>query len=372
MSVDCLSTSINVNHQVFKRFPTYAKNIVQLHKWKISPPEYLMVDIKCDGDPTTPANGVGWMIVYGIPGTYNDVPSSILDRAFSLTWGSMLMETTLDMNYLPLRNVPSPKGNSHAATKEYVDSSGLISMLENATAVFVDSYIQEHAECLYSVEREQKTEVIFSPARDISTLFDKTLSGLNALQNGASTRPKLSTAKNARRFFFNFDGDDRLISNVNLNAERGKRDAVHAFILFRLRTHNTGSHPQFRNGLFGHDNGGWDKFVCFHKTNHNLLIGGTVNNSDSAFSVSSDFKRFENKSKSKRIEQMVLPFSSLGRFGRSWTKFSLGEWKKAENFSSKTKIRSDSNGSWRSQCGRYCWFGWKHSTFYCLQKLGYV
>ena len=42
VSSDCRSTSINVNHQTMKNFPTYCKNLVQLHKWKISPPEYLL------------------------------------------------------------------------------------------------------------------------------------------------------------------------------------------------------------------------------------------------------------------------------------------------------------------------------------------
>ena len=58
-SIDCLSTSINVNHQTMKNFPTYCKNLVQLHKWKISTPEYLMVDIKCDGTSSSPTNGTG-------------------------------------------------------------------------------------------------------------------------------------------------------------------------------------------------------------------------------------------------------------------------------------------------------------------------
>ena len=93
VSVDCLSTSINVNHQVFKKFGSYYKNIIQLHKWKISPPEYLMVDIKCDGDSSSPANGVGWMIVYGISGTHNDVPSSVFDTPFVLEEQKMVLQT---------------------------------------------------------------------------------------------------------------------------------------------------------------------------------------------------------------------------------------------------------------------------------------
>ena len=33
VSVDCRSTPLNVNKQIFKKFSTYVKNIVQIHKW---------------------------------------------------------------------------------------------------------------------------------------------------------------------------------------------------------------------------------------------------------------------------------------------------------------------------------------------------
>ena len=112
VSVDCLSTSINVNHQVFKKLPTYCKNFVQLQKWKISPPEYRMVDIKCDGDSSSPANGTGWMIVYGIEGTHNDVPSGVFDRPFLIYRGNMFKEVEIDMNYQALWNLPSPSGKT--------------------------------------------------------------------------------------------------------------------------------------------------------------------------------------------------------------------------------------------------------------------
>ena len=121
VSIDCLSTSINVNHQTMKNFPTFCKNLVQLHKWKICSPEYLMVDIKCDGTSSSPTNGTGWMIVYGISGTHNDVPSAVFDRPFVIQQGNMLMETGIDMSYQILKNLPDPTGDFQAARKKYVD-----------------------------------------------------------------------------------------------------------------------------------------------------------------------------------------------------------------------------------------------------------
>ena len=329
VSVNCLSTSINVNHQVFKKTPTYCKNLVQLHKWKISPPEYLMVDIKCDGTSSSPADGTGWMVVYGIEGTHTDVPLSVFDRPFLIHRGDMFMEVDLDMNSQSLTNLPTQTDKSDAATKEYVDKevklgrimkgdinmnankisnvayptlnadaatkgyvdvAGIFSILNSATAAYVHGYIKQNAECLYFCERGIPTETRFTPStRAISTLFDQTLSGLNATQSIVARRPKLSTGKNAKRFFFTFDGVvDRMISNIDLNPASGADDIVHVFILFRLKSHS-GPDSHFRNGLFGHDNQGWDKFVAYKPTTNNLIISG-VHGTNNVEVTSSDWQ----------------------------------------------------------------------------------
>ena len=214
-----------------------------------------MVDIKCDGTSSSPTNGTGWMVVYGIEGTHNDVPSAVFDRPFVIHRGSILMEIPLDMNYQILRNLPDPTADfqaarkkyvddktaekldhsggqmlgdidmnankitnlayptnsADAATKQYVDIAGLFSILNSATATYVDRYIKQNAECLYSCERELPSEARITPStRTISTLFDQTLFGLNATQSVVARRPKLSTGKNAKRYYFTFDGVDDL------------------------------------------------------------------------------------------------------------------------------------------------------------------
>ena len=277
VSVDCRSTPLNVNKQIFKKFPTYVKNIVQIHKWQMTTPDYLMIDLKSKGGAATPAQGNGRLIVYGIEGTHNDVSSSVLDTPFLIQNGSMVMQVPLAMANQAIKNLPWPTGSEQAATKSYVDTSGIYSILNHATATYVDGYIKENAECLYSVERGTKEEVIITASsRAILRLYDKTLSGLIATQSVLSRRPILSTTKNAKRFYFTFDGNKRMTSNINLNPGGGN-DIVHIFILFRMAT-MAGSNQYFRNGLFGHDNGGWDKFVAFNpKNNNNLLISGTTN-----------------------------------------------------------------------------------------------
>ena len=111
VSVDCRSTPLNVNKQIFKKFPTYVKNIVQIHKWQMATPDYLMIDLKSKGGEATPTRGDGRLIVYGITGTHNDVSSSVLDTPYVVENGKMVMETDLDMNGKRLLNY-NPKSKA--------------------------------------------------------------------------------------------------------------------------------------------------------------------------------------------------------------------------------------------------------------------
>ena len=111
VSVDCRSTPLNVNKQIFKKFPTYVKNIVQIHKWQMATPDYLMIDLKSKGGPATPTRGDGRLIVYGITGTHNDVSSSVLDTPYVVENGKMVMETDLDLNGKSLLNY-NPKSKT--------------------------------------------------------------------------------------------------------------------------------------------------------------------------------------------------------------------------------------------------------------------
>ena len=65
-----------------------------------------------------------------------------------------------------------------------------------------------------------------------------------------------------------------MLSNINLNPGSGQDDIVNVFIVYRINSF-TGSYA-VRNGLFGHDDGGYDKFVAFSPTGE-LLISGTTN-----------------------------------------------------------------------------------------------
>ena len=49
VSVNVVSASLNVGKQTTKKLPNYSRSIVHLHKWRISPPEYIYLDLKWQG-----------------------------------------------------------------------------------------------------------------------------------------------------------------------------------------------------------------------------------------------------------------------------------------------------------------------------------
>ena len=98
VSVNVVSASLNVGKQTTKKLPNYSRSIVHLHKWRISPPEYIFLDLKWQGTPWDLSKGGAKLIVYGIAGSHDDVPSDVFDAPFAFEGRKMVMETDLDLN----------------------------------------------------------------------------------------------------------------------------------------------------------------------------------------------------------------------------------------------------------------------------------
>ena len=63
-----------------------------------------------------------------------------------------------------------------------------------------------------------------------------------------------------------------MISNSNINPISGKKDIVNAFIVYKLNSVPSSGSDWLKSGLFGHDNGNYDKFVAFSNPNTRELI----------------------------------------------------------------------------------------------------
>ena len=92
VTVSVVSASLNIGQQSTKLFPKYSRSIVHLHKYDITHSEYIYVDIA-----SSPAQGVGHLIVNGIEVKQNDVDSDVYDAFYVVEKGKMVMQTDLDI-----------------------------------------------------------------------------------------------------------------------------------------------------------------------------------------------------------------------------------------------------------------------------------
>ena len=98
LSVSVVSTSLNIGQQSTKLFVNYSRSIVHLHKWNITPPEYIYIDMHCQGTASSSTQGVGYLIVYGVKGSQSNVDSDVYDTLYVVENGKMVMQTDLSLN----------------------------------------------------------------------------------------------------------------------------------------------------------------------------------------------------------------------------------------------------------------------------------
>ena len=144
--------------------------------------------------------------------------------------------------------------------------------------LYINEYLNLYAECLYKVDRASVHEVGMLPDRRVQTLYDQTLSELNATQATTANQPILCTSaqRHKKRYYITFSKtrQDRMISNIDLSPVQGQSNIVNIFMVYPLKTCD-GSYWTC-NGLFGHDDGGHDKFVSFGANSGDLVVSGTT------------------------------------------------------------------------------------------------
>ena len=109
VNLNAVSTALNVNRQATKVFANYSRSIIHMHKWRISPPEYLMLDLKWQGKADDASPGDAHLVIYGVKEFQPDVESAVFDSPFAIENGVMVMETDLDLNGKRLLNYPKSK-----------------------------------------------------------------------------------------------------------------------------------------------------------------------------------------------------------------------------------------------------------------------
>ena len=277
LSVAVQGTTISISNYTTKTFENYTKTVINFHRWGSSPPQFIYLDLH--GTVTFPSLlTIGHLIVYGVKETISNVDPSVYDTAFAIENGKMVMETKLDMKNHKIINLDDPLNEGDACNKRSLNilETKFNNFASNLSeTLFWESY--QLADCLYKIERGIPSEVTFdNSTREVSHLFDQSLKENDATQATKANRPILCTKaeKINYRYYLQFNGNKRMLSNINLNPGSGQADIVNIFIVYRLNSY-TGPHG-LRNGLFGHDDGaGYDKFVAF-SPNKSMIIAGTT------------------------------------------------------------------------------------------------
>ena len=144
LSVSVVSTSLNIGQQSTKLFVNYSRSIVHLHKWNITPPEYIYIDMHCQGTASSSTQGVGYLIVYGVKGSQSNVDSDVYDTAYVVENGKMVMQTDLSLNGHQLRSsIHHINGflNSRKGNKNFVlNGAEIMSLPGEAILKNIDIY----------------------------------------------------------------------------------------------------------------------------------------------------------------------------------------------------------------------------------------
>ena len=133
--------------------------------------------------------------------------------------------------------------------------------------LWVSEYLRMYAKCVYQIDKADGQNVKMNSSRKVETIYDKSNEESDATQTDASKRPTVCTKaeKHNGRYFLKFSGSQKMVSQVNLN-----NDCVNVFIVYKMTSRI--SPNVWVNGLFGHDNLGYDKFVAH--SGSNIVISG--------------------------------------------------------------------------------------------------
>ena len=140
--------------------------------------------------------------------------------------------------------------------------------------IFWEQY--QRCDAFYHFPTSNTHELTFDTStRKVSKIYDQSLSQDDAYQSDMLKQPTICSKANRinKRYYIQFTGSERLLSDIDLNPGVGNDDIVNVFIVYKLNSIPT---HYWVNGLMGHDDGGYDRFIGLYT--NNLIISGTVNN----------------------------------------------------------------------------------------------
>ena len=204
----------------------------------------------------------------------NKITTVNLDLRRKLNTRGGTMTGNINMRANRILTTADPTLDTHLSRKKYVDDQDTSLRKNLGLSILKDNFSLKFHN-LFFVEYDSMYDLLFERnGGKVKELRHFGIEGNHFIQTTKSLQPflNLEPEKVSNKYFLKFN-NNRMISNSNINPVSGKKDIINVFIVYKL---NSLSGAQwFKSGLFGNDNGGYDKFICFaNPTTRELIISG--------------------------------------------------------------------------------------------------
>ena len=192
-------------------------------------------------------------------------------KKLSLTGGTLTGNLNIGNN--KISTTTNPINDSHLSRKKYVDDKNVSLKKDVSFSILKDNFSLKFHN-LFFVEYDSSYDLLFERnGGKVKQIFDFGIEGNHFKQTTKNLQPSLNleNEKLENKYFLKFN-NHRMISDSNLNPISGKKDIINVFVVYKLNSVSLGT-EWTKSALFGHDNGGYDKFVCFSSLK-SLIISG--------------------------------------------------------------------------------------------------
>jgi hypothetical protein len=112
--------------------------------------------MECQGTASSPAQGVGRLIVYGIEGKQNDVDSDVYDSLYVVEKSEMVMQTDLSLNNHHLRGLSVDENDKTSVVSiGYLENEGFRKARDKIYYDLFSSFIDFRLKETYNIIQRQ-------------------------------------------------------------------------------------------------------------------------------------------------------------------------------------------------------------------------
>ena len=123
--ISAVSSVETVSKVTTNVFSDHSRSIIHLHKYNNVSPNHLMIDmvLKNKAGISYANNLTIFVIVYGVSGYVNDVPTSVWDRVFEVLDNAIKFETYIDMDSKQIENLGDGNENGDAVNVKQLNKT---------------------------------------------------------------------------------------------------------------------------------------------------------------------------------------------------------------------------------------------------------